>query len=64
MLAYEIDAADNGYSYTYPMMARTLRSIGFQFAAMFTYDPLGIAYSNVEYRLIYNMAYSPQKALV
>jgi hypothetical protein len=64
LLAYEIDAADNGYSYTYPMMARTLRSTGFQFAAMFTYDPLGIAYSNVEYRTHFmNMAYSPQKAL-
>lgn len=64
LLAYEIDAADNGYSYTYPMMARTLRSVGFQFAAMFTYDPLGIAYANTEFRTHFvNMAYAPKKAI-
>lgn len=64
LLAYEIDVADNGYSYTYPMMARSMRSVGFQFAAMFSYDPLGIAYSNWEYRTHFmNLAYTPQKAL-
>lgn len=64
LMAYEIDAADNGYSYTYPMMARVLRSTGFQFASMFSYDPLGIGYANVEYRTHFmNMAYTPQKAL-
>ena len=64
LLAYEIDAADNGYSYTYPMMARSLRATGFQFAAMFSYDPLGIGYANTEYRTHYvNMAYAPQKAM-
>jgi hypothetical protein len=64
LMAYEIDAADNNYSYTYPMMARSMRTAGFQFAAMFSYDPLGIAYSNYEYRTHFmNMAYTPQKAL-
>lgn len=64
LLAYEIDAADNGYSYTYAMMARSLRAAGFQFASMFSYDPLGVAYSNWEYRTHFmNMAYTPQKAL-
>jgi len=64
LLAYEVDAADNGYSYTYPMMSRVMRTAGFQFAAMFSYDPLGIAYSNWEYRTHFvNMAYAPKKAL-
>lgn len=64
LLAYEVDAADNGYSYTYPMMSRSMRTAGFQFAAMFSYDPLGIGYSNWEYRTHFmNMAYTPKKAL-
>ena len=64
LLAYEIDAADNDYAYTYPLIARTLRSVGFQFAAMFTYDPLGIAYANYDFRTHFmNLAYTPQKAI-
>lgn len=64
LMAYEIDAADNGYSYTYPMMARSMRTAGFQFAAMFTYDLLGIAAYNTEFRTHFlNLAYTPQKAL-
>lgn len=64
LMAYEIDAADNGYAYTYPMMARSMRSVGFQFAAMFTYDPLGIGYANYDFRTHFlNLAYTPQKAL-
>ncbi|WP_437363100.1 hypothetical protein [Olivibacter jilunii] len=64
LMAYEIDAADNGYTYTYPMMARQLREAGAQFATMFSYDPLGIAYSNAEYRTHFmNLAYAAQKAL-
>ena len=64
VIAYEIDAADNGYAYTYPLMARELRKAKVQFATMFSYDPLGIAYSNSEYRTHFvNLAYAPQKAL-
>jgi hypothetical protein len=64
LMAYEIDAADTGNPYTYPMMARTMRSAGFQFAAMFSYDPLGIGYANIDFRTHFlNMAYTPQKAL-
>lgn len=64
LIAYEIDAADNVYAYSYPMIARTLRSVGFQFAAMFTYDPLGLGYANYEFRTHFmNLAYTPQKAI-
>jgi hypothetical protein len=64
MMAYEVDAADNEYSYTYAMMARSLRTAGFQFAAMFSYDPLGIGYSNYDFRTHYmNLAYTPQRAI-
>lgn len=64
LASYEIDAADNGYAYTYPMMARSMREVGFQFAAMFSYDPMEIGAFNVEYRTHYmNMAYTPQKAI-
>lgn len=64
VMAYEIDAADNEYAYTYPFMARELRKENVQFATMFSYDPLGIAYSNAEYRTHFmNLAYTPQKAL-
>ncbi|MBR1578114.1 MAG: hypothetical protein IJ653_05990 [Bacteroidales bacterium] len=64
LVSYEMDAADNGYSYTYPMMARSMREAGFQFAAMFSYDPLYIAAYNTEYRTHYmNLAYAPKKAM-
>ena len=64
LVSYELDAADNAYSYTYPMMARSMREAGFQFAAMFSYDPMGIAAYNTEYRTHYmNLAYAPKKAM-
>lgn len=64
LISYELDAADNGYSYTYPFMARSMREAGFQFASMFSYDPMGIAAYNTEYRTHYmNMAYTPKKAM-
>lgn len=64
LVSYELDAADNAYSYTYPLMARSMREVGFQFASMFSYDPMGIAAYNTEYRTHYmNMAYAPKKAM-
>lgn len=64
LLSYEIDAADNCYAYPYAVMARSMREAGFQFASMFSYDPLGIAAYNTEYRTHYmNLAYTPQRAL-
>ena len=64
LINYEIDAADNMYTFTYPVMARELRKEGFQFTTMFSYDPLYLAYANTEYRTHYmNLAYVPQKAL-
>ncbi len=61
---YEFDAADIAGSYMYPAMARTFRSGGVQFAAMFTYDPLPIASSNIEFQTHYlNLVYTPKKAV-
>jgi len=61
---YEFDTADMMGTYMYPAMARTLRSNGGQFAAMFTYDPLPIASGNIEYQTHYmNLIYTPNKAM-
>jgi len=61
---YEFDAADIPGSYMYPAMARTFRTGGAQFAAMFTYDPLAIASSNIEFQTHYlNLVYTPNKAV-
>ena len=63
-IVYEFDAADVSNSYMYPAMARTFRSGGAQFAAMFTYDPLTIASTNIEFQTHYlNLVYTPNKAV-
>jgi len=63
-IVYEFDAADVSNSYMYPALARTFRSGGAQFAAMFTYDPLAIASSNIEFQTHYlNLVYTPNKAV-
>jgi hypothetical protein len=63
-LVYEFDTADIAGAYMYPAMARTFRSGGSQFAAMFTYDPLPIASSNIEFQTHYlNLIYTPNKAM-
>ena len=63
-LVYEFDAADIQGSYMYPAMARTFRTGGSQFAAMFTYDSLPIASTNIEFQTHYfNLVYTPQKAV-
>jgi len=63
-LVYEFDAPDMAYSYMYPAMARTFRTGGIQWAAMFSYDPLPLAYCNTEYQTHYvNLIYTPQKAV-
>lgn len=64
LMAYELDAADNGYAYTYPVMAREFRKERVQFATQFAYDPLALADANTSYQTHYmNLAYAPQKAL-
>ncbi|RJP63549.1 MAG: hypothetical protein C4539_16105 [Ignavibacteriales bacterium] len=63
-LVYEFDAADVGGSFMYPAMARSYREAGMQFAAMFSYDPVQIAWSNTEYPTHYlNLLYTPSKAI-
>jgi hypothetical protein len=63
-MVYEFDAADVGGSYMYPAMARSFRGAGMQFATMFAYDPVQIAWSNTEYPTHFvNLLYAPSKAL-
>ncbi len=63
-MVYEFDAADIDGSYIYPAMARSFVEAGFQFAAMFSYDPVQIAWSNTEYQTHFiNLLYTPSKAL-
>jgi hypothetical protein len=63
-LVYEFDGADIPGAYLYPAIARTYRSAGIQFAAMFSYDPLAIASQNLEYQTHFlNLLYTPNKAV-
>ncbi|MDQ7818060.1 MAG: cellulase family glycosylhydrolase [Melioribacteraceae bacterium] len=63
-MIYEFDAADIGRSYMYPAMARSFREAGMQFATMFSYDPVQIAWSNTEYPTHFaNLLYTPSKAI-
>jgi hypothetical protein len=63
-LVYEFDAADIAGSYMYPAMARTFNTAGAQLAAMFTYDPLPTASTNIEFQTHYlNLVYTPNKAV-
>jgi hypothetical protein len=63
-LVYEFDAADIPGSYMYPAMARTFRAGGCQFAAMFTYDPLPIASTNIDFQTHYlNFIYTPNRVI-
>lgn len=64
MMVYEFDAADNLHSYSYPLMARSFREAGFQWATQFAYDPTGIAPYNSDYPTHYlNLAYTPKRAI-
>jgi len=63
-MVYEFDAADVGASYMYPAMVRSFRGAGMQFATMFSYDPVQIAWSNTEYPTHFvNLLYTPSKAI-
>jgi len=62
--AYEIGLASVPSAYAYPLIAKTLREQGFQFAAYFSYDPIAIAAYNSEYPTHYlNLAYTPKHAI-
>ncbi|MCA8829631.1 glycoside hydrolase family 5 protein [Hymenobacter pini] len=63
-LVYEFESADILQPVMYPMMARSFRSAGFQWATQFAYDPMALAYANTEYQTHYlNLAYTPAKAI-
>src|SRR5688572_6896977 len=64
LMVYEFDAADILDSYMYPVMAKSFRQAGFQWATQFAYDPMAIAHANTEYQTHYlNLAYTPSKAI-
>ncbi|MDB5235528.1 MAG: hypothetical protein JWR44_2521, partial [Hymenobacter sp.] len=63
-MVYEFESADIIQPVMYPMMARSFREAGFQWATQFAYDPLAIAHANTEYQTHYlNLAYTPAKAI-
>ena len=63
-MVYEFDAAGVLKSYLYPVMARSFREAGIQWATQFAYDPTGLAYANTEHQEHYlNLAYTPSKAI-
>ena len=63
-MAYEFESADVMQPVMYPFMARSFRTAGLQWATMFAYDPLALAYANTEYQTHYlNLAYTPAKAI-
>ncbi len=63
-IVYEFDEADSYTPYMYPAMTRTFRSVGAQFATMFSYDMLATAPFNLGWQThAMNMIYYPQKAV-
>ncbi len=63
-VVYEYDMPDVMSGYHYPAMIRTFRSVGAQFAAMFSYDMLATAPYNLGWQThCLNMVYTPQKAV-
>lgn len=63
-IVYEFDQPDLNTPYMYPAMVRTFRSVGAQFAAIFSYDMLSTAKSNLGWQTHYvNLVYTPQKAV-
>jgi len=63
-VVYEFDSPDLRTGTMYPAMARTMRAVGTQFAAMFAYDMLGTASRNLGWQTHYlNLVYTPRKAM-
>lgn len=63
-IIYEFESADVLQPIMYPMMAKSFKDAGFQWATQFEYDPMNLANSNTEYGTHYmNLAYTPDKAL-
>ena len=63
-IVYEFDSPDLLTGTMYPAMARTMRAVGTQLAAMFAYDMLGTASRNLGWQTHYlNLVYTPRKAM-
>ena len=63
-IVYEFDSPDLRTGTMYPAMARTFRTVGTQFAAMFAYDMLGTASRNLGWQThALNMVYTARKAM-
>lgn len=63
-IVYEFDSPDLRNATMYPAMARIFRSVGTQFAAMFSYDMLRTASRNLGWQTHYlNLVYTPRKAM-
>jgi hypothetical protein len=63
-IVYEFDSPDLRTGYMYPAMARTMRAVGAQFAAMFAYDMLRTSSRNLGWQTHYlNLVYTPRKAI-
>jgi hypothetical protein len=63
-IVYEFDSPDLRNGTMYPAMARTFRTVGTQFAAMFSYDMLPTASRNLGWQTHYlNLVYTPRKAM-
>ncbi|MBK8006123.1 MAG: hypothetical protein IPK12_19990 [Gemmatimonadetes bacterium] len=63
-IVYEFDTPDIRDATLYPAMARTYRSVGTQFAAMFAYDMLRTASRNLAWQTHFlNLVYTPTKAM-
>jgi hypothetical protein len=64
-ISYELSPADVARSsHLYPVMARSFRESGFQFAAQFAYSPMATAYANVRWQTHYvSLPYAPKKSM-
>lgn len=62
-LVYEFDLPDTDTGYGFPAMVREFRKTGAQFAAMFSYDMLATAPTNLGWTThLLNLVYTPKKA--
>ncbi len=63
-IVYEFDQADLNTGYMFPAMARTYRSVGAQFAAIFAYDMLETAPYNLGWQTHFiNLVHTPRQAV-
>lgn len=64
VIVYEFDLPDATTAYGFPAMTREFRKTGAQFAAMFSYDMLATAPTNLGWTThLLNLVYTPKKAV-